>query len=160
MFSSDRVIAGPVVDADDVTVRFDQAGKDGLAAEVDRPRRACRHRGGIRADCDEAAIPDRHGVGDGVGAVHGVDAAIDQNEIGNARLRQRAQAPKATVAPAAAVSSISRRRLISFARASRQFSPFELLMGSVLPGKALNDPTLVPPELDVMCHPSVGPPPV
>ena len=96
----DRVVARPVVDADDVAVRLDEAGKDGLAAEVDRPRRTRGHCGRLRADCNEAASLDRHRVGDGIGAVHRVDAAIDQNQIRSptgtraTALRQRRRARK------------------------------------------------------------------
>jgi hypothetical protein len=75
-------MAGPVVEADHMAMRLDDAGKDGLAAEIDRALGARGHRCRLCADGDETAVADRDRVGDRVGGVHGMDAAVGQHEIG------------------------------------------------------------------------------
>ena len=55
-----RVIAGPVGQADDVHVAFDEAGHDGSPFEVHDARVGGTGGRGV-ADRDEPAVPDRHG---------------------------------------------------------------------------------------------------
>ncbi|MNC90435.1 hypothetical protein D3C83_65340 [compost metagenome] len=64
--------------ADDVDVRFDQAGDDRPAAQVDdaevgRP-------GDVPADGRKAPVADHDRVGDGAARVHRVDSAVDERE--------------------------------------------------------------------------------
>ena len=74
----DRVITGTVGEAHAVDVRLDEPRHGRSTLEVDD----FGIRGGRRpaAHGDEAAVADRDGVHDGTGGVHGVDAAVDENE--------------------------------------------------------------------------------
>jgi len=76
----DRVISGPVGQADDVHVRLDEAGDDGAAVEVDDAgaRTSCGRR---VADSGKAAVPNRHRPRDGVAPVHRVYPAVDKDDV-------------------------------------------------------------------------------
>ena len=70
--------------ADQVQVRVIEAGDHATLAQIDQPRRRATkgHGLGIGAHRNEAAIPDRHGRGLGLLGIDGVQAAIEQNQIG------------------------------------------------------------------------------
>ena len=74
-----HVVAGPVGQADEVRVAFDQARHHGAAAQVDdlgvAPGvRVAPHRG-------KAPLADADGVDDRVAVVHGVDQAVHEHQL-------------------------------------------------------------------------------
>ena len=69
----------PVGQAHDVYVRLDQSRDDRSAAEVDRAHVRDIAGNGI-ANRDEPPVPDRDHAGNGVPAIHRVDAAVDERE--------------------------------------------------------------------------------
>ncbi len=67
-----------------MAVGVDEARKDQLAAQVRDPRALADKAGGaiVRPDIEEHAVPDGDGLGPAPGAVHGVNRAVLQDEVG------------------------------------------------------------------------------
>ena len=104
-----RVVAGAVGGVEAVEVGVDESRHDRAPAKVDhlRRREAAPMRRRI-ADRREAAVADGHRARDGVSRVHGVDASVDEHQVGRGSScgRMRPVAPvaasRATARPAPA----------------------------------------------------------
>jgi hypothetical protein len=72
------VVARSICQADDVHVAFDQTGHDGPAAKVDHARRGIGRRG-CATNRNEASVANDRGVRNRVCRVHGVNAAVGED---------------------------------------------------------------------------------